>query len=84
MHVRGFWRAHDMTYLVERRFEKFLREFRLEARELRRRLVVAGGPGVSKALAKLDILHITAPSGRLGPLAQYVMKLAAGKDWKKN
>lgn len=52
--------------------------------ELRRRLVVAGGPGVSKALAKLDIPHITAPSGRLGPLAQYVMKLAAGKDWKKN
>jgi hypothetical protein len=39
MHVRGFWRAHDMTYLVERRFERFLREFRIETQGLRRRLV---------------------------------------------
>jgi hypothetical protein len=39
MHVRGFWRADDMTYLVERRFERFLREFRIETQELRRRLM---------------------------------------------
>jgi hypothetical protein len=39
MHVRGLWRAYDMTYLVERRFERFLREFRLETQELRRRLM---------------------------------------------
>jgi uroporphyrinogen-III synthase len=38
--------------------------------ELKRRLVVAGGPGVSRALARLGVPHITAPSGRLGPLAQ--------------
>ena len=28
-----------MTYLVEKRFERFLREFRIETQELRRRLV---------------------------------------------
>ncbi len=52
----------------------------LEAvRKLAERLVVAGGPGVSKALTRLGVPHVMAPSGRLGPLAQYVMKLAAEK-----
>jgi hypothetical protein len=37
MHIRGFWRAHDMTHLVERRFDKFLRDFRLQTQELRQR-----------------------------------------------
>ena len=48
-------------------------------RKLAERLVVAGGPGVSKALTRLGVPHVMAPSGRLGPLAQYVMKLAAEK-----
>jgi uroporphyrinogen-III synthase len=43
--------------------------------ELKRRLVVAGGLGVSRALARLGVPHITAPSGRLGPLARYVIDL---------
>jgi uroporphyrinogen-III synthase len=51
--------------------------------ELKRRLVVAGGPGVSRALAGLGVPHITAPSGRLGPLAQYVAKLAAERGGGK-
>jgi uroporphyrinogen-III synthase len=51
--------------------------------ELKLRLVVAGGPGVSRALARLGVPHITAPSGRLGPLAQYVAKLAAERGGEK-
>jgi hypothetical protein len=39
MHVRGVWRAYDMTYLVERRFERLLKAYRLETQELRRRLI---------------------------------------------
>jgi uroporphyrinogen-III synthase len=42
-------------------------------RELAKKLVVAGGPGVSRALAQLGVPHVVAPSGRLGPLAQYVI-----------
>ncbi|MDT7869552.1 MAG: uroporphyrinogen-III synthase [Thermoproteus sp.] len=45
-------------------------------RELAKKLVVAGGPGVSRALAQLGVPHVVAPSGRLGPLAQYVVNLA--------
>ena len=45
-------------------------------RELANKLVVAGGPGVSRALAQLGVPHVVAPSGRLGPLAQYVVNLA--------
>jgi Uroporphyrinogen-III synthase len=43
-------------------------------KELAKKLVVAGGPGVSRALAQLGVPHMMAPSGRLGPLAQYVAK----------
>ncbi len=48
-------------------------------RELAEKLVVAGGPGVSRALTQLGVPHITAPSGRLGPLAQYVINLVKEK-----
>jgi uroporphyrinogen-III synthase len=48
-------------------------------KELAKKLVVASGPGVSKALTQLGVPHITAPSGRLGPLAQYVMNLVKEK-----
>jgi len=52
-------------------------------RELAKKLVVAGGPGVSKALAQLGVPHVVAPSGRLGPLARYVAKLAAERGGEK-
>ena len=48
-------------------------------KELAKKLVVAGGPGVSRALAQLGVPHMVAPSGRLGPLAQYVANLAKEK-----
>ena len=48
-------------------------------RELAKKLVVAGGPGVSRALTQLGVPHVVAPSGRLGPLAQYVMNLVKEK-----
>jgi hypothetical protein len=57
MHVRGFRRADDMTYLVEKRFERFLREFRLETQELRRRLMGELEPifDLSSAIARGDV-----------------------------
>jgi hypothetical protein len=57
MHVRGFRRAHDMTYLVEKRFERFLREFRIETQELRRRLMGELEPifDLSSAIARGDV-----------------------------
>lgn len=48
-------------------------------KELAKKLVVAGGPGVSRALAQLGVPHMVAPSGRPGPLAQYVANLAKEK-----
>jgi uroporphyrinogen-III synthase len=48
-------------------------------KELAKKLVVAGGPGVSRALTQLGVPHVVAPRGRLGPLAQYVMNLAKEK-----
>jgi len=48
-------------------------------KELAKKLVVAGGPGVSRALKQLGVAHMVAPSGRLGPLAQYVMNLVKEK-----
>ena len=48
-------------------------------RELAKKLVVAGGPGVSKVLTQLGVPHVVAPSGRLGPLAQYVVNLIKEK-----
>ncbi|ACB39239.1 uroporphyrinogen-III synthase [Pyrobaculum neutrophilum] len=38
-------------------------------------IVVAAGPGVSKALAELGVPHKTAPQGRIGPLAEYAISL---------
>jgi hypothetical protein len=57
MHVRGFRRAHDMTYLVEKRFEKFLREFRIETQVLRRRLMGELEPifELASAIARGDV-----------------------------
>jgi hypothetical protein len=57
MHIRGLRRAHDMTYLVERRFEKFLREFRLETQELRQRLMGELEPifDLATAIARGDV-----------------------------
>ena len=48
-------------------------------RELAKKLVVAGGPGVSRALTQLGVPHVVAPSGRLDPLAQYVINLVKEK-----
>ena len=48
-------------------------------KELAKKLVVAGGPGVSRALTQLGVPHVVAPGGRLGPLAQYVMNLVKEK-----
>jgi hypothetical protein len=39
MHVRGPAGLYYMTHLVERRFEKFLKDFRVETKELWRRLM---------------------------------------------
>jgi hypothetical protein len=51
MHVRGLRRAHDMTYLADRRLEGPMRAYRLETMEL-----PDGGAGIHlqphKAIAK--------------------------------
>ncbi|CCC81069.1 uroporphyrinogen-III synthase HemD [Thermoproteus tenax Kra 1] len=42
---------------------------------LKGKIVVAAGPAVSRALRELGVPHLTAPRGRIGPLAQYVVSL---------
>jgi hypothetical protein len=39
MQIRGVWRAIDLTFLVEKRFDRLLRAYKLETQELRQRLI---------------------------------------------
>jgi hypothetical protein len=39
MQIRGIWRAIDLTFLVEKRFDRLLRAYKLETQELRQRLI---------------------------------------------
>jgi hypothetical protein len=39
MQIRGVWRAIDLTFLIEKRFDRLLRAYKLETQELRQRLI---------------------------------------------